>query len=652
MAVLLTATASLKLLGLLLGTKLLAQIEPLTGASVGDLVLAALLAEVALIVAVLVLPRTTSAGFVAGFGAVVLGYRGWLSWNGFHQCACLGGLFGNSPWMAKNEAGMLTGLAYWLLFSSLSVLLSHRFRSVPSVVSSRRYWTWLPWCALGAAAAVGIVLIARNPIEIGGDEGMEFSKALLLAEQPALASSVWNDQPWFYSQILSMLWNLVGPGWQAARGLSMLLFVGLVLALWRLLPPSAGVGHRLCCLLALVLWPGVLELSTSAMLELPAIGLAVMGAAVCGGSSKFGLRSALLSGLLMGLGGSIKLTALVIFPAFAALVLYQVYRQLLTDAEPVTLARVAASLAPFAFCWFVGFVSMVLPAALLAPRWSLNDLWFSHQLASLADVPGGPSSYRLTIAAVLGAPAIFVGALLGLATFKSGQINPGLVFGAALWLTALVVHSTHVPYWPYYGLHFAIPTALFAGWGWGELRKIAVGYGLAPDLARSLNEPVLLAIATGVALTLSGEMPPIRDWLRGDSVFDTHLVTKLREFKGQVRYGYSRDTAALAQAGVIQVPPLTVLALKRFWTGNLDAKGVFSNVVFFKPEALILAKQGELTQTNWQRWVQQNYVPVAGDDQRMLFIAKQLSPVEMPSVEAILKRIGVSPVSRPMPLNP
>src|SRR5205823_9112378 len=54
----------------------------------------------------------------------------------------------------------------------------------------------MPWLVSATFCVFGCWIIGRDPVRIGGDEGIEFSMALLTAWCPAEVPKMWNDQPW------------------------------------------------------------------------------------------------------------------------------------------------------------------------------------------------------------------------------------------------------------------------------------------------------------------------------------------------------------------------------------------------------------------------------------------------------------------------
>src|SRR3954465_14609370 len=68
----------------------------------------------------------------------------------------------------------------------------------------------LPWLVLVLYCAAAVAVIWRNPLQIGPDESMEFSKMLLVEKRPSEIPKVWNDQPWFYSMIFGTVFRITG----------------------------------------------------------------------------------------------------------------------------------------------------------------------------------------------------------------------------------------------------------------------------------------------------------------------------------------------------------------------------------------------------------------------------------------------------------
>jgi len=111
-------------------------------------------------------------------------------------------------------------------------------------------------------------MILDEAIELGGDEGLELVKVLIL--RAGEAGNSWNDQPWFFTQVLRVALDLIGDYiWVprvlvAIMALAMLCAAGyIVFGRFKFLMVLPLIGFWLMS-------PDILDLNLSAMVEVPA----------------------------------------------------------------------------------------------------------------------------------------------------------------------------------------------------------------------------------------------------------------------------------------------------------------------------------------------------------------------------------------------
>ena len=177
-----------------------------------------------------------------------------------------------------------------------------------------------------AAIAIAAVLLAgfvvlesrvplRTAIQIGADEGFELAKATLCLHGHSLYSEVWNDQPplhtWLVTQVLKHLApGILGPRLVTAAFAAILLVCVFVIV-WR----ASGLLAGALTGALVVASPGFLELSSSCMLEIPALATAIAGLCVLivmPRTKWYGAES--LSGVLFGVAALMKLVPLYLLP--------------------------------------------------------------------------------------------------------------------------------------------------------------------------------------------------------------------------------------------------------------------------------------------------------------------------------------------------
>src|SRR5262245_53655979 len=193
-----------------------------------------------------------------------------------------------------------------------------------------RSWRWTAPLAtrrdrLRAATALALLLAVyfslqfllplRTAIQLGGDEGFELAKASLCLKGYKLYSEVWNDQPPLHTFVLTQVLKHVSPTIFAARVLTSLFATLLLIALYLIVLRVSGLVAAILATGLLIASPGFLTLSSSCMLEIPALSFAV--AALCAllnlGPSRWHAAE-LLCGALFGIALQMKLVPIVLVP--------------------------------------------------------------------------------------------------------------------------------------------------------------------------------------------------------------------------------------------------------------------------------------------------------------------------------------------------
>jgi 4-amino-4-deoxy-L-arabinose transferase-like glycosyltransferase len=154
-------------------------------------------------------------------------------------------------------------------------------RNLPNVVRGWRFTSpalVLPLLLL--FCALQWLLPLSTAVEIGADEGMELGKTTLWVGGHKLYTEVWNDQPPLHTFLTSQIYkhishSVLGPR-LLTMGFTALLLGSLFTICWRL----NGVWVAGVTTFLLIMSPGFLELSSSCMLEIPALAMAVAGLAV------------------------------------------------------------------------------------------------------------------------------------------------------------------------------------------------------------------------------------------------------------------------------------------------------------------------------------------------------------------------------------
>lgn len=484
-------------------------------------------------------------------------------------------------------------------------------------------------------------------VQCGADEGMEFSKMVLLLRHPDLTQQAWNDQPWFYSQIFSQVFKITGFDSGIPRLATFVITIAMLISFRRLMPLNARWPHLVCAWGFFFCWQGVIPLSMSAMLELPAFGLAIIACALSPRSHTEWWRWRFCCvGILLGLGVAIKLTAAIVFPALL-LKLAILWSRDMRGSKP----RNSSPLWFWSTHWMIapliGLIAFAVTLGLSvysSPNWSWSLIWGNHQAAAATVEAAG---FRFHPPSLLQSPGTCLGGLLGLIVIFKARRARELAFPTALLATVFLIHLNHYPWWSYYSIHFAVPLTIISGWGVGELLRIS---STAPDDSvnpvPTFNKHTSIMVASlALALWAGFELPHgFQDALvvkERDRIATSEVINVLKPYRGQTKWAYTRLPEYSTQSGYVLPPELTVLPKKRFWTREATEETVFEAVKRYDCEVLILLPHVELTQGRWNHFLQENYVNIWSSETLSIFVTKRLNPVAAPRREDMLRQLGL-----------
>lgn len=154
---------------------------------------------------------------------------------------------------------------------------------------------------LAFAGALLCLAPIKSGFQFGGDEGHELMKALLVSRGHPLYTEIWNDQPPLYTEIIAAIFRLAEPSAFIARLVTIGFSVLLLAALCGVILRASGFLAASIAILLLGSSAYFLELSVSAMLEIPALSLgmcALWAASRYSSERKTGFLAA--SGILFG----------------------------------------------------------------------------------------------------------------------------------------------------------------------------------------------------------------------------------------------------------------------------------------------------------------------------------------------------------------
>ena len=511
-------------------------------------------------------------------------------------CPCIGGLLSKWKPLAASE-GLLSfifavslGLASF--FGLFSVKAHIRVPShSPSAVS-------LPAVTLAIAvwAILGCLVVALwHGRRLGGDEGMEAAKALQLLLHADAWGRVWNDQPPLLSFLGAYAFSISNPTLSAARATAVVLclMMPLTLAVQYCQLNLRWAGF----IAALFFWLALPASFASFMQEGPAyaLGTAALLPLLSLGAEWIPLC---LSAMLGAAALSIKLTA-----AFALVVPFVWLLQRSTRK---------------ALGWSFALIALTLVIASLLPGWSWATMIRTHVgLASEDTVqyPIQPDIYADNW--LICALAVFA---LARRYMKNALASVIPWLSAAL--AAVIIHFLHRPYFGYYCIHLMAPVVVLAAIGLFALLDMIN----SSSALSNVKKPAYLGLLCVGSLWGWQRVSDIKAFYEASSMIEGSAVANgLEAIAASGRTAYSVDPIWTFTVRLPQTPPeLTVLSLKRHWSGQIGDISATKMLSTNHVAALVVPK-GFITTPEWSRLLA-DYLPTAESGADLLFVRKALHP--------------------------
>ena len=206
-------------------------------------------------------------------------------------------------------------------------------------------------------------------------------KGFLCSRGYTLYAQIWNDQPPVLTLLLSRAFRYFAPSLPVARLLVAAFGLLLYCSLFLIVRRRGNIWMAFLAVFFLVSSPGILLLSLSVMLEVPAFAIALLSVyCLFRWTDSRRAMWLLISGSVMGIALGIKLTAILTVPAILLEIVLATPSQ-----QPGWLKRVLISGA-----WWLG--ATILVVTLITTLWARGSLQPSF-LSHFAEqpVPGMPS---------------------------------------------------------------------------------------------------------------------------------------------------------------------------------------------------------------------------------------------------------------------
>ncbi len=376
----------------------------------------------------------------------------------------------------------------------------------------------------------------------------------------------------------------------------------------------AGLGVAL-----LIASPGFVELSSSCMLEIPALAMAAAGLCVlvAGRPSRWYLRE-IAAGAIFGLGLQIKLVPIILL-SLAVFILWSQNRD-----GAASLRRTMIQLAVLGSSLLISYVAVDFLIEGGAYLRHFGQTWASHFGTAKSFEYGSAEEHHFawnvlirnwdaTIPAVLGIVLVARCRKLSLTLLPIG------------WLAlSLVVFPLHKPWWSYYYIHLAIPLCWLAAIGWVFVYERARA-SAERKRRRPRWRPVLLSGFAVCALVWLGarlylQVSGIRE---SPQTYNTLVLGELERYKPFTQWLYCERLVYSFHSGIPLPPDLAVMPVKRFWAGDMDNARLNAKMCEIKPGLVLLRNDGH--EVAFQDLINSEYRLVYHDFENRLFAHVSIS---------------------------
>lgn len=446
------------------------------------------------------------------------------------------------------------------------------------------------------------------------DEGINLMKALLYQRGYALYAEIWSDQPPLLTVGLAGWFQLFGASVFAGRALILICAAGLALALHDAVRRTAGALAGVGAVLLLLISQEFIRLSSSVMIGLPALALAMISLWLLLWYKQSNWRILLVaSALLLACAMQVKLLAATVVPAALLYLLVaalfhagtssrasarQALSHGLLDAVQWSVVTVVGYTA---IGFFFGALEIDL---LIRPHFdaSTRDAYtYTNNLLYLQN-----AAQRHALCLLLA----FIGALWALRFRKAAYLLPLGWFAVSV--AALAIHR---PLWHHHITLFTIPLCWLSAYGiQAGIQALRAGSAQRRDAGVARWRAYGLAtIVAGAVILLAFYPSPVHNLLQQETTtnlpnYQGQIVERLRS-NVQERSGITfTDRPYYAfQAHTVTPPETTVLSRKRLESGAITEEMLMGALERYEPQYVVLERFTPIYGDNFLQLIRTKY---------------------------------------------
>jgi 4-amino-4-deoxy-L-arabinose transferase-like glycosyltransferase len=422
----------------------------------------------------------------------------------------------------------------------------------------------------------------QTAVQIGADEGYDLAKAVLILNGYHLYTDIWNDQPPLYTflvtQTVKYSDSILGP-----RLITTAFTVLLLISVYCISLRTSGLAVAILATAFLIASPGFVELSSSCMVEIPALAPAV--AALCllisTGRRKWPLGE-ILAGIAFGIAFQNKLLNMILLP-LAALI---VWHQHSSDCKGMHRARnVLTGLVALGISTALSFVVIDLLVDQGTFLLHFQQSWSAHFASGRSFEYGSASEHPFQWIILLKNWEILAPAVAGIALWGHRFRKPALPLLPFAWLAlALVVFTNYKPWWQYYYIHVALPLCWCAAVGLIEVyRRARLG---GKRMLLLLAAVYVLGAASWMGARIYLQVRSIRN---SNQLYHSLVLKEIERLKPFTKWIYVDQLIYTFHARIPVPPQFAVVSLKRLWSGDMTNERIAADLWNIQPGLILMA---------------------------------------------------------------
>ncbi len=463
----------------------------------------------------------------------------------------------------------------------------------------------------------------REKLQFDTDEGLNLMRSMLVTLGHPLYLEVSSDQPPLFTQILGFLFRITGFEVNPARMLVLLFSTLLIWSAAQFLQLTSGKLAAILFLPLALIVPRYLELSTSVMIGVPSIALAVVSMlfVMLWHRKKSNLWLA-LSSFTLALSVLTKLFTGILAPFFLiGIILSEYFREQVNGVSWKTLRP--------AWIWGIWFAGtgILLGLVLVGPQ-NVGAIILPHITASNEGVfQGDQNTINTFLRAAV--PLIILGVVGALISIYKRQ---WLMLYPLSWaILSYILFSFHSPVFYHHQLMITIPAVILAAAGVGEGVLSLARIKQTSDLIRF--QTLLSAGALiGFVLVFNHYLPALdketmnKPRVDGFTLKATagklKILETMNEYADRTNWIVT-DMPMYAFRVHKPVPPiLATFSQKRLDTGSLTEEDILMSMREYQPEQVLMAR---FEIPALEAYLQDHYTLVSSEEFFRLFIRNDLA---------------------------